>query len=207
MKVKQYLFRSVRLQIVIARQCLLIVSTWYCTDGQDKQCFMIEFIHNIWWLDMFPTSMVHPQERFQSCMLQIWYVVFCVLLHTSRYYAVVGRTAVSPAVKWPGCESDHLLYLLPNVRMREAIPPLPTYLSDSCLRRETCWFLYRPCVAVYVCIPLFHIFQQLVDFHVFLLEAMPLHEPVHRIFIRFRVFTMVIDQMVVSSGGSRSRSS
>ena len=29
----------------------------------DTQCFMIEFIHNTWWLDMFRTSMVHPQER------------------------------------------------------------------------------------------------------------------------------------------------
>ena len=30
---------------------------------QDRQCFLIEFIHNTWWLDMFWTSMVHPQER------------------------------------------------------------------------------------------------------------------------------------------------
>ena len=27
---------------------------------------MIEFIRNTWWLDMFPTSMVHPQERLQA---------------------------------------------------------------------------------------------------------------------------------------------
>ena len=33
---------------------------------QDTQCFMIEFIHNIWWLDMFRTSMVHPQKRLQA---------------------------------------------------------------------------------------------------------------------------------------------
>ena len=32
----------------------------------DTQCFMIEFIHNIWWLDMFRNSMVHPQERLQA---------------------------------------------------------------------------------------------------------------------------------------------
>ena len=32
----------------------------------DTHCFMIEFIHNIWWLDMFQTSMVHPQERLQA---------------------------------------------------------------------------------------------------------------------------------------------
>ena len=30
---------------------------------------------------------------FSSCMLQIWYVVFCVLLNMSRCYAVVGRTS------------------------------------------------------------------------------------------------------------------
>jgi hypothetical protein len=53
---------------------------------------MIEFIHNIWWLDVFRTSVVHPQERFTSSMLEIWYVVFCVLFDTSSCYAVVGRT-------------------------------------------------------------------------------------------------------------------
>ena len=59
----------------------------------DTECFVIKFIHNIWWLDMFRTSMVHPQERFTGYMLQIWYVVICVLLDTSRCYVVVGRTA------------------------------------------------------------------------------------------------------------------
>ena len=33
---------------------------------QDRQCFMIEFIHNTWWLDMFRTSTVHPQEPLQA---------------------------------------------------------------------------------------------------------------------------------------------
>ena len=33
---------------------------------QDTQCFMIEFIHNTWWLDMFRTSVVHAQERLQA---------------------------------------------------------------------------------------------------------------------------------------------
>ena len=32
----------------------------------DTQRFMIEFIHNTWRLDMFRTSMVHPQERLQA---------------------------------------------------------------------------------------------------------------------------------------------
>ena len=32
----------------------------------DTQCFMIEFIHNTWWLDMPRTSTVHPQERLQA---------------------------------------------------------------------------------------------------------------------------------------------
>ena len=40
----------------------------------DTQCFMIEFIHNIWWLDMFRTSMFHPQERLQAvcCEFGMW---------------------------------------------------------------------------------------------------------------------------------------
>ena len=32
----------------------------------DTQRFMIEFIHNTWWLDMFRTSVFHPQERLQA---------------------------------------------------------------------------------------------------------------------------------------------
>ena len=32
----------------------------------DTQCFMIEFIHNIWWLNMVRTSAVHLQERLQA---------------------------------------------------------------------------------------------------------------------------------------------
>ena len=43
---------------------------------QDTQCFcfMIEFIHNTWWLDMFRTSMVHAQERLQAvcCKFGMW---------------------------------------------------------------------------------------------------------------------------------------
>ena len=40
----------------------------------DTQRFMIEFIHNTWWLDMFRTSMVHPQERLQAvcCEFDMW---------------------------------------------------------------------------------------------------------------------------------------
>ena len=36
---------------------------------QDTQCFMIELIHNTWWLDM-----VHPQERLQAvyCKFGMW---------------------------------------------------------------------------------------------------------------------------------------
>ena len=33
---------------------------------QETQWFMIEFIHNTWWLDMFRTSVVHPQGRLQA---------------------------------------------------------------------------------------------------------------------------------------------
>ena len=35
-------------------------------NQEDTQCFMIEFIQNTWRLDMFQTSMVHPQERLQA---------------------------------------------------------------------------------------------------------------------------------------------
>ena len=41
---------------------------------QDTQCFMIKFIHNTWWLDMFRTSVVHPQGRLQAvcCKFGMW---------------------------------------------------------------------------------------------------------------------------------------
>ena len=40
----------------------------------DTQRFMIEFIHNTWWFDMFRTSMVHQQERLQAvcCEFGMW---------------------------------------------------------------------------------------------------------------------------------------
>ena len=43
---------------------------------------MIEFIHNIWWLDMFRTSIVHPQERLQAvcCKFGMWYFAYCSIL-------------------------------------------------------------------------------------------------------------------------------
>ena len=45
---------------------------------QDTQCFMIEFIHNTWWFDMFRTSMVHPQERLEvvCCKFGMWYFAY-----------------------------------------------------------------------------------------------------------------------------------
>ena len=41
----------------------------------DTQCFVSEFIYNTWWLDMFRTSMVHPQERLQAvcCEFGMWW--------------------------------------------------------------------------------------------------------------------------------------
>ena len=41
---------------------------------QDTQCFVIEIIHNTWLLDMFRTSMGHPQERlqFECCEFGMW---------------------------------------------------------------------------------------------------------------------------------------
>ena len=40
----------------------------------DTQCFMIEFIHNVWWLDMFRTSLIQLQERLQAvcCEFGMW---------------------------------------------------------------------------------------------------------------------------------------
>ena len=58
--------------------------TWYCMERvspcniyviqQDTQCFIIDFIHNTWWLDMFRTSMVHPQEHLKAvcCKFGMW---------------------------------------------------------------------------------------------------------------------------------------
>jgi hypothetical protein len=53
----------------------------------DTQCFMIEFIHNIWWLDMFRTSVVHPQERLQAvCCRYVWtYQVVRKIPHTKSF--------------------------------------------------------------------------------------------------------------------------
>ena len=48
---------------------------------------------------------------------------------------------------------------------------------------------------------------QLGNLLLLLFGVMPLHEPVRRISVIFRVFTLVIDQMMVSSGGSGSLSS
>ena len=66
---------SARLFLVCS-SCKWSVLTWYCMDRasscniyviqQDTQCFMIEFIHNNWWLDMFRTSVFHPQKCLQA---------------------------------------------------------------------------------------------------------------------------------------------
>ena len=50
---------------------------------------MIEFIHNIWWLEMFRTSKVHLQERFRAVCCEFGMWLFCVLLETYGCYAVV----------------------------------------------------------------------------------------------------------------------
>ena len=41
----------------------------------DTQCFMIEFIHNNWWLDMLRTSMVHPSFFLQPHNIWTYRVV------------------------------------------------------------------------------------------------------------------------------------
>ena len=45
---------------------------------QDTQCFMSKFIHNIYLLDMFWTSIVHLQKRFQTvcCKFGMWYFAY-----------------------------------------------------------------------------------------------------------------------------------
>ena len=48
---------------------------------QDTHCFVIEFIRNIWWLDMFRTSLVHSQERLQAYAANL----VCGILRTTRY--------------------------------------------------------------------------------------------------------------------------
>ena len=48
---------------------------------QDKQCFMIEFIRNTWWRDMFRTSMVHLHERLQADVASL----VCGNLRTTRH--------------------------------------------------------------------------------------------------------------------------
>ena len=55
---------------------------------------MTEFIHNTWWLYKFRTSILHLLERFTSCVLRVCCLVICVLLSTSRCYAVVGRSGL-----------------------------------------------------------------------------------------------------------------
>ena len=45
----------------------------------DIQRFMIEFIHNTWWIDMFRISVVHLQERLQAvcCKFGMWCFAYC----------------------------------------------------------------------------------------------------------------------------------
>ena len=43
---------------------------------------MVKFIHNIWWLDMFRTSVIHPQERLYK--LYVASLVCGVLRTTGR---------------------------------------------------------------------------------------------------------------------------
>ena len=48
-------------------------------NQRDAQRFVIEFIHNVWWLDMFRTYIDHPKERLQA--------VYCEfrMLHFTYY--------------------------------------------------------------------------------------------------------------------------
>ena len=50
----------------------------YICNSTRYTMFMVEFIHNIWWLNMFRTPMVHPQERLQAvcCEFGMWYFAY-----------------------------------------------------------------------------------------------------------------------------------
>jgi hypothetical protein len=58
--------------------CRHSIMTYYScniyVNQPDTQRFMIEFIHNTWRLDLFRTSVVHPQERLQAvcCKFGMW---------------------------------------------------------------------------------------------------------------------------------------
>jgi len=46
----------------------------------------------------------------------------------------------SPGVMRPGPEVDHFLYLIPNLKMCEAIPSLPLYSFLACGQGQLCLF-------------------------------------------------------------------
>ena len=68
---------------------------------------MIEFIHNTWWLEHVSDLNGPSSGAFTSCMLQIWYVVICVLFDTFRCYAVVLQ---------PTFTEEHVKMIRPLVR-------------------------------------------------------------------------------------------
>ena len=49
---------------------------------RDTQYFMFKFIHNIQQFNMFRTSMVHPQERFQAVCCK--FGMLCVAYYSIR---------------------------------------------------------------------------------------------------------------------------
>ena len=50
---------------------------------------------------MFRTVTVHPQELLcRDCICRLWYVVIRVLLDTSSWYNVVGRTGLGVVSRW-----------------------------------------------------------------------------------------------------------
>ena len=58
-----------------AENCKLVFHYIQYVNQPDTQRFTIEFIHITWWLDMFRTSMVRPQERLQAVCCGFAYVV------------------------------------------------------------------------------------------------------------------------------------
>ena len=56
---------------------------------QDIRCFMIKFIHNIWWLDMFRTTIIHLQERLQAVCCK--FGMFFLQQQNIWTYRVVGK--------------------------------------------------------------------------------------------------------------------
>ena len=75
--------RQLKFNLILYEPCIILQ---YICDPTDTQRFMIKFIHNTWWLDIFRNSVVHLQERF----IQAVYVdLVCDILRAIRYVQIL----------------------------------------------------------------------------------------------------------------------